>query len=60
MTPEEQAFWDAVFVGALPLWAEYVKRSPPTERVLIAEFAAMVANEALDERREVQKVSTSA
>jgi hypothetical protein len=50
-TPEEQAFWDAVFLAAVPLWHNLAHKGAYT----IAAYARSVANDALVERRKAQE-----
>jgi hypothetical protein len=51
MTPEEQAFWDAIFVAAVSMWTPAINVAKGWG---IAEFAAIVADNALEERRKRQ------
>ena len=54
-TPEEQAFWDATYIASFQLWPTHAAaKTMRVEKVpTIAEFGALIANEALEERRKV-------
>jgi hypothetical protein len=60
-TPEEQAFWDAAYVASFQLWPTHAaSKAMRMERVpTIAEFGALIANEALTERRKAQEPSNA-
>jgi hypothetical protein len=61
-TPEEQAFWDAASIAAMAQWASHAtaKAFRGHQIPTIAEFAACIANEMLDQRRKYQEAPNAA